>query len=552
MFNRIRSLIVLIVVVSASLAATATVSAADSTWKAKYWNNKTLNGTPVLTQNEDKIDYDWGTGRPAAGVSKDGFSARWTRTVTFSAGTYRFTMSSDDGARLYIDNKLVLDAWYDHAAATYTTDVTLTAGDHKIKMEYYENTGSAVARLSWDTAPAGGKWLAQYWNNQTLSGTPVLVQSENKINYDWGTSRPASGVNKDGFSARWTRTVNFSAGTYRFTMTSDDGARLYVDGALVLNYWSVHAAETHTADVALVDGDHQITMEYFENTGDAVARLSWDAAPAPTITNWKGEYWNNMSLNGTPALVRDDASVNFDWGTGSPASGINADGFSARWTRTVNFSAGAYRFTVTSDDGMRLWVDGTLLVDRWTVHAPETYTADVTLTGGNHQVKMEFFENTGGAVARLSWAGLTPPPVPSGTVVMDTTDAGIMRGGPASDWYTTNVGYNGSSLWTYSNASTASDYNWIRWYPNLKPGNYEVFVYIPAQNATTRLAPYWVHTSANYWKKVVDQSTHAGQWVSLGTYAFSGSSVEFVSLSDVTGETTATRVAFDAVKWEPR
>src|SRR5262249_11330417 len=87
--------------------------------------------------------------------------------------------------------------------------------------------------------------------------------------------------------------------------------------------------------------------------------------------------------------------------------------FSTRWTRTVGFSAGTYRFTATGDDGIRLYVDGQLKIDKWVDQAPTTYTADVALSAGNHDLKFEFYENGGGAVARLSWALIsTPAPAP--------------------------------------------------------------------------------------------------------------------------------------------
>ena len=84
--------------------------------------------------------------------------------------------------------------------------------------------------------------------------------------------------------------------------------------------------------------------------------------------NWQASYWNNQTLSGSPALVRDDVQVGFNWGNGSPAPGlINADHFSARWTRNIEATPGKYRFTTTSDDGIRVWVDNVLIIDRWEV-----------------------------------------------------------------------------------------------------------------------------------------------------------------------------------------
>jgi hypothetical protein len=115
-------------------------------------------------------------------------------------------------------------------------------------------------------------------------------------------------------------------------------------------------------------------------------------------------------------MVRDDGTdvLNFDWASGSPSTscGLGADSFSARWTRTVNFSGGNYQFTVTADDGVRLWIDSQLVLDKWILQAPTTYTVGPLSLSGNKTLKMEYFENAGGAVAKLSWQEVSPPPPP--------------------------------------------------------------------------------------------------------------------------------------------
>jgi hypothetical protein len=84
--------------------------------------------------------------------------------------------------------------------------------------------------------------------------------------------------------------------------------------------------------------------------------------------------------------------------------------FSARWTRTKTYAAGTYRFSVTGDDGIRVLVDGTQVVNGWFRQGPTTYTADVPLSEGDHTVVVEYFEHTGGAVAKFSESRLGDPP----------------------------------------------------------------------------------------------------------------------------------------------
>jgi hypothetical protein len=98
-----------------------------------------------------------------------------------------------------------------------------------------------------------------------------------------------------------------------------------------------------------------------------------------------------------------------------------------------------------------------------------------------------------------------------------------------------------------------ANYNWARWYPDLTPGFYEVFVYIPFRYTTTAQARYWIAHEGGLSLQIVDQSANGDKWVSLGTYRFRGDGSGYVSLADVTFEPYLSRlIAFDAVKWDPR
>jgi hypothetical protein len=409
-------------------------SVAADRWQGEYYSNMNLSGSPVLVRDDGAgfLNFDWGTGSPGSdcGVPSDQFSVRWMRDVYFNDGTYRFTITSDDGFRLFIDDTLQIERWVNQAPTTYTVDVSLAAGYHTLELEYYENGGGAVARLSWDatsnsciTGVAPGNWQGEYFDNLDVSGNPVLVRDDGNgdLNFDWGTGSPDSscGIGVDRFSVRWSRDINFSGGTYRFTVTGDDGVRLYVDKALKLERWIDQAPTTYTVDVWLSEGHHEIQLEYYENGGGAVAKLTWQKLQDACNTgvpadHWQGEYFDNPDLSGSPNMVRDDGSgsLNFDWGSGSPGSncGIGADGFSVRWRRNVYFNSGNYRFTVTDDDGFKLYVDGALKLSRWFDQAPTTYTVDVNLVAGNHTVQLEYYENGGGAVAKLSWGSVSSPP----------------------------------------------------------------------------------------------------------------------------------------------
>src|SRR5215813_9633421 len=119
----------------------------------------------------------------------------------------------------------------------------------------------------------------------------------------------------------------------------------------------------------------------------------------------RADYFANRNLEGTPTLRRVDETVNFDWGMSNPAPGLPADDFSVRWTGKLTAPvSGKYRFGAIADDGARIYLDGKLIAEDWTEHAPTTITAEVNLEAGKtYDVKMEYYESKIGAVAKLVW-----------------------------------------------------------------------------------------------------------------------------------------------------
>src|SRR5262249_37836135 len=112
------------------------------------------------------------------------------------------------------------------------------------------------------------------------------------------------------------------------------------------------------------------------------------------------------TFNGSPTLTRLDATVNFDWGGGSPDPKISADSFTVRWLGDVQpqFNE-TYTFYTVTDDGVRLWVNNQLLIDKWVDQGPTEWSGSIALTNGyRYPVKMEYYENGGGAAAKLSWS----------------------------------------------------------------------------------------------------------------------------------------------------
>lgn len=389
----------------------------------------------------------------------------------------------------------------------------------------------------------------EYYNNRSLAGAPVLVRDDAAVSFNWGSGSPGAPVHADDFSARWTNFISFAAGTYRFTVRADDGVRLWVDDVLIVDRWVLQAATTYTADRTLTAGYHSVRMEYFEATGDAVAQLSWAKAGDTSFPQWKGEYYTNPNLSGSPALVRNDPQIDFDWGTDSPAAQIPADNFSVRWTRSVSLATGGdYVFSVTADDGIRLKVDGKLLIDRWIDQPARTYTTSTYLGAGAHDVAVEYYERAGLARAQVSWVR-SASPADTVTVTVDDLDVGFTRGGDLAAFTGYAFGYRDHLFYLWN--TTSEVYGWGRWTPNLPgPGRYEVQVFIPSRYAGTSAANYRIYHGGVRSDRTISQAPYYDEWVSLGTYDFDGGGKEYVFLGSATGEAWASyAVGYDAVRF---
>jgi hypothetical protein len=171
--------------------------------------------------------------------------------------------------------------------------------------------------------------------------------------------------------------------------------------------WQASSTYTDTGLSPSTQYTYTVQMrDSLANTGTASAPANATTLPAAgSGTGLKGDYYDNMDFTAF-ALSRTDATVNFDWGSGSPDPSIAADTFSVRWTGQVEplFSE-TYTFKTTSDDGVRLWVNGQQIIDNWTTHAPTDDTGNIVLSAGvKYDITLEYFENGGGAVIKLYWS----------------------------------------------------------------------------------------------------------------------------------------------------
>lgn len=145
-----------------SAGAAVPVSATPGGFKAEYFNNKELQGPPVVVRTDEQINFDWSRGRPAPEVNEDGFSARWTGKFTPpESGAYQLGAMADDGVRVYLDGQLLVDAWTGNQASQIRTvmkEINLEAGRaYDVRIEYYEDIRNAIAKFFWSFPGFAGR-----------------------------------------------------------------------------------------------------------------------------------------------------------------------------------------------------------------------------------------------------------------------------------------------------------------------------------------------------------------------------------------------------------
>jgi uncharacterized protein YraI len=471
--------VLLALVASAALVVNPKTAHADTgfNWTGNYFNNRDLVGLPAVTRVDPVLVFNWGPYSPVPGIASTNWSARWTTVQYLNAGTYRFTITADDGVRAYVDGQIILDQWHDEVATTYNVDVQVASGNHILQVDYYQGNGDSSLSVTWNLLQsASTSWLAQYYNNPNLIGAPVLTRYENQIDYNWGYGSPDPLIPTVYFSARWTATVPFNAGTYRFNLSGDDGVRLYIDNILVIDQWHGESLTLYSIDVALSSGLHTLRVEYFQNTERAEVHFAYSLAvgpppyPGSDTDRWFGEYYSNPNLTGSPAYTHDDGTgaINFQIGNDWPAPGFQHDSFSVRWTRQTCFPGQPYSFTVTADDGVRFYIDTTLVIDAWKVQSPTTYTKSVDLTQGCHLLRLEYFQDHLGGQILLTWNppnGQIPPygggagTSPSGVYASVNTYALNVRTGPGTSFDILTQVLRGT---TFSVIARNADNSWVQ------------------------------------------------------------------------------------------
>ena len=172
---------------------------------------------------------------------------------------------------------------------------------------------------------------------------------------------------------------------------------------------------SRSGDVNLLTVSNDIGITPIHLTGSSQAIL--EPMPTPSLptpsairmgTGLLGQYYNGANFDSLQ-LTRIDPTISFNWGIGSPGGSIGTDRFSVRWTGKVEAKySETYAFYTTSDDGIRLWVNGQQLINNWTPHGFTQDKALITLIAGQkYDIKLDYYEDTGETSAGLSWSSIS-------------------------------------------------------------------------------------------------------------------------------------------------
>ncbi len=266
-------------------------------------------------------------------------------------------------------------------------------------------------------------WLGEYYANTTFSGNPSVARADPVIDFQWQAGAAVEGLPLDNFAVRWTGRWPFETGAYHFNAQVDDGVRVWLDEHLIIDQWHESTGALYGADAYLSAGSHLVKVEYFDGQGSAHARVWWEYRGPDAVLSypdWEGTYYSNATLSEPPFLVVNDRTPDFDWGRGPPAFGMPEDDFSVRWTRSVPWREGIYRVYALADDGVRVWVNETPVIDEWRETGVQTYSGQIYLTEGEHVLRVEYFEHTGLAVIAVWWELLPATPTPTYTSLPPT------------------------------------------------------------------------------------------------------------------------------------
>ncbi|EDY17397.1 Protein of unknown function DUF1800 [Chthoniobacter flavus Ellin428] len=427
---------------------------------ASYFSNASLTDPPLYaaqdpstpTSTSVTLTNTYGASKPGTGslgsAGSNNYAGRFdTYIKTTVAGPYGFQLVATTAGRLVFNGTEVIP----FTAGTSTTTVaSLTASTaYPVRVEFYDVNANGSAVLSWKpgntgpfvTVPAANFFqdsgattpgvVGSYWTNTAFLGTPSFSDFQTQISYSKGSGQPGDTWAAANFSAAWDGYLAAATnGTYTFTLQAQSQARLYVNGVLIIDGWTTpgSAANPLTGTISLPGGTNArvpIHVDYASSATGGFLYVLWQPPTQASLTTLPNSavfrdattsqqgllatYYANTTQTAPyfyQVQENNNPELNYYYGTGRPDPSLPFDGFTVRWTgQVLPQYTEPYFFTVKSDDGARLWVNGQLVINQWKSQGTtENISPPIYLQAGVfYDIKLEYLESTGNAECHLNW-----------------------------------------------------------------------------------------------------------------------------------------------------
>jgi len=437
-------------------------------------SNLTPNGVDIDGINETTNNFK------SLGLV-DHFAVCWSGYVLAPYnGIYQFVLTTNDGARLYIDDALVIDEWFDQSTNTYTSNqITFKAGTyHSIRYDYYENTGDEVAKLQWIRPTAAGigtvtetipsSYLSRFGSNYVTIAQGQTSASFTVNSVDDAISEGTSQLSIDikahpqpQVKAIGNLVTGSGGATIALQLSASVMDSVVLKAGTVLNFGNpIKIGQgSGTSSVAALTVSQDTTI--YRTVGQAVP-VSFTTTPP----NLKGlvaglstiPYRSSLNVTSTgdfssiglsksvyvnytnsdvdlASLVPAEVSIDTDGINETATTTLGAaNSYAIRWQGTITIaSTGSYQFISTAVDGARLSINGSVVIDEWTTGETSAQSASLNFNAGDQVTLVyDYREQGGSAAAKLQWirpnssgSGTTKEVIPANVCTVNGHDGQI-------------------------------------------------------------------------------------------------------------------------------